>query len=394
MAWDRILWCGIAMYVYMHKSACVCICSRGLKVAASIVLWEINDIAMPGCPIARQERFERLVSGTEAIESTLHKNLAELLNAEVVLRTVTDVAMAVDWISSTYFYVRATRQPQHYGLPRHLPLDAFRAKLHDMCMIELNGLVRHKIIEMTDGYDVSPTEEGTVMAKYYFRFDTMKQFMQMKSDESIEGLLQLLSKSGEFAEVRLRVVEKRLLNKLNDTNKAGERIRFPIKEKIKSKEMKVNCLIQATLDGCQVYDNALSQEAKHISRTATRLSRGLVLLVWNKGYFRSLLSAVYLSKSLHCGMWENSTFVSRQLPGIGPVLSTMLVMAGKTNFRSLLEANPRDLETVFQAIPLTPHLFHVRNVPFQQAELINWPSGNRQPFDAFNQRELTGDYQG
>ncbi|XP_039291927.1 uncharacterized protein LOC111056497 [Nilaparvata lugens] len=313
--------------------------------------FDTSAVAVIMTKMADKERFERLVSGTEPIESTLHKNLAELLNAEVVLRTVTDVAVAVDWISSTYFYVRASRCPQRYGLPVHLPLDAFHARLHDMCMIELNGLSRHKIIEMSGGYDVSPTEEGSLMARFYIQFDTMKQFMQMRSDESIEGLLQLLSKSGEFADVRVRVVEKRLLNSLNGTKKDGERIRFPINEKIKSKEMKVNCLIQATLDGRQVYDNALSQEAKHILGTASRLSRGLVMLVWNRGYFRSLLSALYLSKSLHCSMWENSTFVSRQLPGIGPALSTLLVMAGKTTFRSLLDANPRDLESILNRNP-------------------------------------------
>lgn len=40
----------------------------------------------------------------------------EHLNAEVVLGTVTDLPAAVDWIRSTFLFVRANRHPRQYGL--------------------------------------------------------------------------------------------------------------------------------------------------------------------------------------------------------------------------------------------------------------------------------------
>lgn len=47
-----------------------------------------------------------LSAGAEPVESQLHANLVEYLNAEIVLRTVTDIAQAVHWLKSTFFAVR------------------------------------------------------------------------------------------------------------------------------------------------------------------------------------------------------------------------------------------------------------------------------------------------
>lgn len=39
----------------------------------------------------------------------------EHLNAEIVLHTISDVNMALDWIRSTFLYIRALQKPKHYG---------------------------------------------------------------------------------------------------------------------------------------------------------------------------------------------------------------------------------------------------------------------------------------
>jgi ATP-dependent DNA helicase HFM1/MER3 len=51
-------------------------------------------------------RYEDLVSGAELVESQLKDCLKEYLMAEMSLRTVTDVSMAIDWLKSTFFYIR------------------------------------------------------------------------------------------------------------------------------------------------------------------------------------------------------------------------------------------------------------------------------------------------
>jgi ATP-dependent DNA helicase HFM1/MER3 len=61
-------------------------------------------------------RYENLLNGTQLIESSLHNNLIEHLNAEVVLGTITDVSVALEWLRSTFLYIRVMKNPKHYGI--------------------------------------------------------------------------------------------------------------------------------------------------------------------------------------------------------------------------------------------------------------------------------------
>lgn len=55
---------------------------------------------------------------------SLHSHLVEHLNAEIVLQTISDVNMALDWIRSTFLYIRALKNPTHYGQSsKHKPTD-------------------------------------------------------------------------------------------------------------------------------------------------------------------------------------------------------------------------------------------------------------------------------
>ena len=51
-------------------------------------------------------RYDRMVSGEELLESSLHLNLIEHLNAEIGLGTVFDVPSAKRWLSGTFLFVR------------------------------------------------------------------------------------------------------------------------------------------------------------------------------------------------------------------------------------------------------------------------------------------------
>ena len=68
----------------------------------------------------RREFYQQLISGSKQIESGLLENLAEHLNTEVVLGTVTDVSMALAWLKSTYLYIRAIKNPKHYKITNKL----------------------------------------------------------------------------------------------------------------------------------------------------------------------------------------------------------------------------------------------------------------------------------
>lgn len=79
--------------------------------------------------IILQERYEQILVGNQIVESHLHKHLIEHLNAEIFLGTIHDVTVAMNWIRSTFLYVRVCRSPQNYGMTRGLNVDEVECRL-------------------------------------------------------------------------------------------------------------------------------------------------------------------------------------------------------------------------------------------------------------------------
>lgn len=67
--------------------------------------------------------------GNQLVESHLHKHLIEHLNAEIFLGTIYDITVAMNWIRSTFLYVRACKIPQNYGLTRNQNLNEIEYRL-------------------------------------------------------------------------------------------------------------------------------------------------------------------------------------------------------------------------------------------------------------------------
>lgn len=70
-----------------------------------------------------------MIGGSHCVESNLHRNLSEHVNSEVVLHTITDLGIAMHWLTSTFLYVRARKNPRYYGLEVGLSLEEIDKKL-------------------------------------------------------------------------------------------------------------------------------------------------------------------------------------------------------------------------------------------------------------------------
>ncbi|XP_061098727.1 probable ATP-dependent DNA helicase HFM1 [Conger conger] len=299
-----------------------------------------------------KDKYTRLMSGAETIESSLHTHLVEHLNAEIVLHTISDVNVALDWVRSTFLYIRALKNPRHYGFPSDLDRAGIEMKLQELCLKNLNELAAIGLITMDEDINFKPTEAGKLMARYYIAFDTMKQFSLLCGTETQPELLQLISKSKEFSDIQLRVNEKRTLNTLNkDKNRIT--IRYPMEGKIKNNEMKVNCLVQAQLGSIPVQEFGLTQDTGRIFRIGIRISKCLFeyLKQLPKKSFSALLNTLILAKCFRARLWENSPFVSKQLEKIGLSLSTAMVNAGLTTFLKIQQTNARELEMIVNRHP-------------------------------------------
>ncbi|XP_056635461.1 probable ATP-dependent DNA helicase HFM1 [Diorhabda sublineata] len=299
-----------------------------------------------------KNKIEKMLSTTEPIESNLHRHLTEHLNAEVVLGTITGLDVALQWLASTFLYIRARINPRHYGLPQTYKKEQLDKKLLEMFQIDLNKLVRAGMITMDENINVSPTITGQLMANYYVDFETMKMFTQITGTEIFIQILAIISKCQEFSETRLRVSDKKTLNLLNK-NPKKQTIRFPLNGKIKTWDMKVNCIIQAVLGNLEITDTSIQTESFTIIRNAKRIMKCLIhyLSMKKQNSFTALLNATILGKCLNAKLWEDSPYVSKQLTGIGSIFATQLANAGKDTFDNILKANPRDIETIVKRKP-------------------------------------------
>ncbi|XP_059678055.1 probable ATP-dependent DNA helicase HFM1 [Gavia stellata] len=298
-----------------------------------------------------REKYVKMLNGADIIESSLHRHLVEHLNAEIVLHTVTDVTVALEWIRSTFLYIRALKNPTHYGISSGLDKVGIEAKLQELCLKNLNDLSSFDLIRMDEANNFKPTETGRLMAWYYIAFDTVKQFFTIKGTETLNELITMISNCTEFLDVKLRTNEKKILNTLNK-DKDKITIRFPMEGKIKTREMKINCLIQAQLGCIPIQDFTLTQDTGRIFRNGLRVTRWLSdFLASCKNNFSALLNALILAKCFRCKLWENSLHVSKQLEKIGVSLSNAMVNAGLTSFKKIEDTNARELELILNRHP-------------------------------------------
>ncbi|XP_035756812.1 probable ATP-dependent DNA helicase HFM1 [Egretta garzetta] len=221
----------------------------------------------------------------------------------------------------------------------------------ELCLKNLNDLSSFDLIRMDEANNFKPTETGRLMAWYYIAFDTVKQFFTIKGTETLNELITMISNCTEFLDVKLRTNEKKILNTLNK-DKDKITIRFPMEGKIKTREMKINCLIQAQLGCIPIQDFTLTQDTGRIFRNGLRVTRWLSdFLASCKNNFSALLNSLILAKCFRCKLWENSRHVSKQLEKIGVSLSNAMVNAGLTSFKKIEETNARELELILNRHP-------------------------------------------
>ncbi|XP_062961372.1 LOW QUALITY PROTEIN: probable ATP-dependent DNA helicase HFM1 [Cynocephalus volans] len=301
--------------------------------------------------LSTKEKYIQMLACSDTVESSLHRHLIEHLNAEIVLHTITDVNIALEWIRSTLLYIRALKNPSHYGFSSGLNKDGIEAKLQELCLKNLNDLSSLDLIKMDGDVNFKPTEAGRLMAWYYIAFETVKKFCTISGKETLSDLVTMIASCKEFRDVQLRINEKKTLNILNkDPNRVT--IRFPMEGRIKTREMKVNCLIQAQLGCIPIQDFALTQDTSKIFRNGSRITRWLSdFVAAQEKKFAVLLNSLILAKCFRCKLWENSLHVSKQLEKIGITLSNAMVNAGLTSFKKIEETDARKLELILNRHP-------------------------------------------
>ena len=151
--------------------------------------------------ITKQEKaskYERLVSGEELLESSLHLHLIDHLNAEIGLGTIYDLHTAKRWLRGTFLAVRLSQNPDHYKLDG----DAVDLDLDDrierICQRDLALLEETDLISSTEGR-VQATELGNAMARYYIEFETMQMLLQLGPRAKMSDIVSSFGKAWGYS---------------------------------------------------------------------------------------------------------------------------------------------------------------------------------------------------
>lgn len=172
------------------------------------------------------------------IESNLHANLTEHLNSEIVLQTITSAAEALEWLRSTFLYVRISQNQEYYGFAKTLSKEKLDEKLQELCEFSIVALEKQGMLtKETDGL-VASTVFGKIMSHFYMSFETAKLLNQLKGNESQEELLNVLTRAPEFKDFLIRNNDRKCLNQIIDDNLKP--LRYPILGKIKSVDLKIS----------------------------------------------------------------------------------------------------------------------------------------------------------
>lgn len=137
---------------------------------------------------AHKGRYEKMVSGQQVLESTLHLNLIEHLNSEIVLQTIGNMAAAKSWLGGTFLSVRLRKNPDHYGLTQS-PLSPHQIddRLEEICERNIDLLQKAGLV--TAGDQFHSTEYGKVMSKYMVEFGTMQELIKTPRAIRMEDLV-------------------------------------------------------------------------------------------------------------------------------------------------------------------------------------------------------------
>ncbi|ETN43686.1 uncharacterized protein HMPREF1541_02845 [Cyphellophora europaea CBS 101466] len=292
------------------------------------------------------EHYKKMVSGQELLESTLHRNLIEHLNAEIGLGTICDMDSAKRWLSSTFLKVRVRRNPAHYQLEGSGESLDVESLMQHLCEKEIKLLLGVNLIE--DIGSIKCTELGEAMARYCVRFETMKTFVAIPPRAKLSEILSILTRAAEFEGIRVRSGEKAFYKELN---KRAE-IMFPVNVDIALPSHKVSTIIQCELGGASLPDG--DNHRKHYQQYTTdksiifghvgRLIRCMIDCQLHLKDAVSVRNVLELAQSLAAKAWDSTPRQLKQLPDIGDVSCRKLASRGINSIEKLLNSEPHQIE--------------------------------------------------
>ncbi|KAJ3394049.1 Sec63 [Lobulomyces angularis] len=306
-------------------------------------------------------KYEQMVNGGEILESSLHENLIEHLNAEIVLGSITNLHFALEWLKSTFLFVRLRKNPERYNIKRGTSkVSVERYGLEEICQKDLELLeINQFMTRSASNENFKPTIYGEVLAKYYLKFQTCVNFVNLKNKASLSEVMDSLCKSDELENVIRFRSDKQYLNPLNKHRD----LKYKVNGLVKLVSDKIKILIQCVLAGIpfpEKVNTVFTNEIHLIWLHICRVGKGLIEIAEAKKDAITFRHAVELNQALIAKSWPSSYCQLKQISGIGPTMAKSLAENRIDSISKLSKAEEKQIEIICN-----------RNPPFGRTILQN-----------------------
>jgi activating signal cointegrator complex subunit 3 len=243
-----------------------------------------------------------LMTRQAPIESQFINNLADNLNAEVCLGSVTNVQEGAKWLSYTYLYVRMKFNPLAYGLTyksfeNDPTLQQHREDLIRIAARLLDKAHMVRFDELTG--NLNATDLGRTASHYYIKYDTVEMVNTVLKDTMTDKeILGLLSQCHEFQQLKVRDEELTELDLLN------EACVLPVMGGVENQHGKVNCLIQSYISREKVEGFSLVSDLAYVAQNVTRVARALFEITLKRGWALMSGRLLNICKSIEKQLWH------------------------------------------------------------------------------------------
>lgn len=243
-----------------------------------------------------------LLTQQNPIESQFLDTMADNLNAEVSLGTVTNVEEAVRWLSYTYLYIRMRANPLAYGINHKAyqmdpGLEMYRKELVVMAARKLDKARMIRFEERT-GYFAS-TDLGRTASHFYIKYNTMETFNELFNSQKTEAdILSIVSKAEEFEQVKVRDEEMEELEQM-----LCNYCELPAAGGVENGYGKINILLQTYIGRGEVDSFSLISDLSYVAQNAARIVRALFEIALRKRWPTMTYRLLNLCKVIDKRLW-------------------------------------------------------------------------------------------
>ncbi|KAF8820499.1 putative activating signal cointegrator 1 complex subunit 3 [Cardiosporidium cionae] len=252
-----------------------------------------NGVVVLLCHSSTKEYYKKFIFEPLPVESHLDQQLADYINAEIVLKTIENKQDAVDWLTWTFYYRRLTKNPNYYGL-QGITHQHLSDHLSELIESTISVLEQSQCVSVEEDLDLQPLNLGLISAFYYIKYTTIETFNRsLWNTAKRKSILEILSAASEFDMVTLRAGEEVPLEML--ARNLG--LKFPGKDKINESHFKALVLLYAHFNRTSISTD-LTADQVDIVEISLRLVQGLVDVISSNGWLHPALVAMELSQMI------------------------------------------------------------------------------------------------